>query len=248
MNFGGQQSTREGEKFRGTLNSIAYGEVMAAAAKNIQKEMMDEEDANRNRREAHVDIDDLLDDPELERLHEERLAQLQREQEKRVQMKAKGHGTYDLIEEGDFLEAVTKTELVVVHFFHKEFERCKIVDKHMKILAQKYFDTKFVKLSAPEAPFFTQKLGVRVLPCLIIFRDGVTVDRITGFEELGCSDDFSTHVFERRLKQARALKKKQKTESDDDEDDEDWNRAGRSVYAGERPRLADEDSDFSESD
>ena len=37
MNFGGQESTREGEKFRGTLNSIAYGEVMAAAAKNLQR-------------------------------------------------------------------------------------------------------------------------------------------------------------------------------------------------------------------
>ena len=74
--------------------------------------------------------------------------------------------------------------------------------------------------------------------------------RITGFEELGSSDDFSTHVFERRLKQARALKKKQKTESDDENDDEDWNRnqVHRSVYAGERQYLKDEDSDFSDSD
>ena len=35
MNFG--ESTKEGEKFRGTLNSIAYGEVMGAAARNLQK-------------------------------------------------------------------------------------------------------------------------------------------------------------------------------------------------------------------
>ncbi len=92
------------------------------------------------------------------------------------------------------------------------------------------------------------KLQIQVLPCIIIFRDGVTCDRITGFEELGSTDDFSTHVFERRLKQARALRKKQKTESDDEKDEEDWNRVDRSVYAGERQYLVDEDSDFSDSD
>ena len=39
-----------------------------------------------------VDIDDLLDDPELERLHAERLASLQREAEKRAVLQRKGHG------------------------------------------------------------------------------------------------------------------------------------------------------------
>lgn len=72
--------------------------------------------------------------------------------------------------------------------------------------------------------------------------------RITGFEELGSTDDFSTKVFERRLKEARVLKKKQKTESDDEIDEDDWNRMGRSVYTGERQILKDEDSDFSDSD
>ncbi len=202
MNFGGQESTREGEKFRGTLNSIAYGEVMSAAAKNLQKvrasesttrtseadetatpalahsaasdtltfvrdpsfsfivaalfetkqEMMDAEASARERNQAYIDMDDLLDDPDLQRIHEERIAALQKEAEKRAEMKQKGHGTYEEIEEGKFLEVVTKTDLVVVHFFHKEFERCKIVDKHLKILSTKYFDTKFVKISAPVSP------------------------------------------------------------------------------------------------
>jgi len=53
------------------------------------------------------------------------------------------------VAEGDFLEVVTKTPLVVVHFFHKEFERCNIVDKHLALLAQKYLDTRFIKMSAP---------------------------------------------------------------------------------------------------
>ena len=39
-----------------------------------------------------MDVDDLLDDPELERLHAERLAAMQKEAEKRVQLQRKGHG------------------------------------------------------------------------------------------------------------------------------------------------------------
>jgi hypothetical protein len=38
---------------------------------------------------------------------------------------------------------------VVCHFFHKDFERCKIVDKHLGLLAKKYLETRFIKLSAP---------------------------------------------------------------------------------------------------
>ena len=50
---------------------------------------------------------------------------------------------------GDFLEAVTKTDNVVCHFFHRDFERCKLLDKHLSILARKYFDTRFIRVSAP---------------------------------------------------------------------------------------------------
>ena len=39
-----------------------------------------------------IDIDDLLDDPELERLHAERLHAMQKEAEKRAILQRKGHG------------------------------------------------------------------------------------------------------------------------------------------------------------
>lgn len=99
-----------------------------------------------------VDMDDLLDDPELERLHAERLAQLKESMEKRAKESEwlkRGHGQLTEIEEGDFLEIVTKTDRVLCHFFHRDFERCKILDKHLLKLADKHKETKFVKLSAP---------------------------------------------------------------------------------------------------
>ena len=53
------------------------------------------------------------------------------------------------VEEGDFLEIVTQAQRVVCHFYHRDFERCKLLDKHLQVLARKYFDTRFIKLSAP---------------------------------------------------------------------------------------------------
>lgn len=98
---------------------------------------------------AAVDVNDLLDDAELQKLHEERIAKLQAEQEKRVVLQRKGHGELQEITEAEFLEVVTKTDMVVCHFFHRDFERCKIMDKHLSILAKRYFKTRFIKLSAP---------------------------------------------------------------------------------------------------
>ncbi len=34
-----------------------------------------------------------------------------------------------------------------------------------------------------EAPFFTEKLQTRVLPCVICFLDGIAMDRLVGFDQ-----------------------------------------------------------------
>lgn len=65
---------------------------------------MEAENASRQIRHNDVDIDDLLDDPELERLHAERLYALQKEAEKRVKLQQKGHGEVQEVEEGQFLQ------------------------------------------------------------------------------------------------------------------------------------------------
>lgn len=47
-------------------------------------------------------------------------------------------------------------------------------------------------LHEQDAPFFTVKLNVKVLPCVVLFSGGVAVDRTVGFDEYGAKDDFST--------------------------------------------------------
>jgi thiol-disulfide isomerase/thioredoxin len=186
----------------------------------------------------HVDIDDLLNDPDLEKLHAERLAALQQEVEKRAAMQRTGHGTYEEVAEGDFLEIVTKTQLVVVHFFHRDFDRCKILDKHFTALCQKHFATRFIKISAPDAPFFIEKLQVRTLPCIVSFIDGVAGDRIVGFEELGGKDDFTTERLENRLIKGGTVKPAPVVI------DEQPTRTMRQGFNVLKQTESDEDSDF----
>jgi thioredoxin-like negative regulator of GroEL len=164
---------------------------------------------------SNLDVREILDDPDLERLHAERLASLKQEAEKRAEMEKKGHGSYEDVVEGDFLEIVTKTPSVVAHFYHPNFERCRVMDKHLAILARKYFDTRFIKISAPDAPFFVEKLNVKMLPCLICFFNGVAGRRLVGFDELGGKDDFQTELLEDILKNSSAVKEAIKASNDE---------------------------------
>ena len=43
------------------------------------------------------------------------------------------------------------------------------------------------------------KLHIQTLPTLIIFKDGVTTERLTGFEEIGNKDEFRTEVLEHAI-------------------------------------------------
>ena len=84
------------------------------------------------------------------------------------------------------------------------------------------------------APFLVTKMNVRVLPCVIAFVDGVSVDRIIGFEGLGYSEGtFSTADLEARLLKAGVLtrvkttgdevvRQKRLQEEKEEEDDDEW--------------------------
>ncbi|KAL6566231.1 Thioredoxin domain-containing protein plp3b [Orobanche gracilis] len=162
-----------------------------------------------------VDLDELMDDPELEKLHADRIASLKKEAEKRKKLKKQGHGEYREITEADFLSEVTSSENVICHFYHREFYRCKIMDKHLKSLAPRHLKTKFMKVDAENATFFVSKLAIKTLPCVILFRKGVATDRVVGFQDLGAKDDFTTRTLENLLLKKGIIDSKWEEEGDD---------------------------------
>ncbi|XP_050228052.1 thioredoxin domain-containing protein PLP3B-like [Mercurialis annua] len=204
------------DKVKTSFSNIAFGNVMAAAARDYEKELLAQEKKQASSSiNEEVDLDELMDDPELEKLHADRIAALKKEVEKREALKKQGHGEYREVTEGDFLGEVTGSEHVICHFFHKEFYRCKIMDKHMKALSLRHLDTKFIKLDAENAPFFISKLGVKTLPCVILFRKGIAFDRLVGFQDLGAKDDFATKTLENLLIKKGIISEKKDIEEND---------------------------------
>ena len=65
----------------------------------------------------------------------------------------------------------------VIHFFHHKFKRCEIMDKHLQKLAPKYFNTLFIRVFVENVPWLVERLGVKVLPCVLTFVNGTSKDR-----------------------------------------------------------------------
>ena len=139
------------------------------------------------------EFDDLLEDdndPVLEALRQKRMAEIKKAHTQHAENIAKGHGQFRTITQDEFLpECTGSSEWVAIHFFHKDFERCQILDKHLEKIAKRHLSCKFLRIDVEKAPFFVAKLAIRTLPTLIVFHDGKAVKRLMGFEGLSSTED-----------------------------------------------------------
>ncbi|KAF8746027.1 hypothetical protein AX14_004309 [Amanita brunnescens Koide BX004] len=116
------------------------------------------------------------------------------------EMQQNSHGSYtEITDEKEVVRVSAHEPRCVLHFYHSNFRRCEIMDKHLATLAAKYFRTRFSRVFVENAPWLVQRLAIKVLPCVMCFVDGVSKDRLVGFEELGNTDSFTTAVLETRL-------------------------------------------------
>ena len=130
-------------------------------------------------------------------MREQRMMQLKRELDAK---KVPTFGSYETInDEKKLMLMTTSTNSMVIHFAHKDFKRCRIMDQHMEILAKKYLYTRFVRVYVENVPFLVDRMDIKVLPCVISFIDGKGVDRLLGFEGVSEGDSFSSSELEARL-------------------------------------------------
>jgi len=143
------------------------------------------------------------------------------------------YGDYRDIEESEFLDTLLKNKKVVCHFYHPEFEKCKVMDKHLRQIAYDHPETLFVKINAEKAPFFSVKLNIKVLPTVIFSNEGKAFERIVGFEGLDGVEDFKTLSLIRKLVLNKMIQPKnnqesgkmsiaKKTKINNDDSDEDY--------------------------
>lgn len=197
-----------------------------------------EEDSNDKSDEEWMDSDDDEDDPVLEAMRQKRLQEMQQAHQQKMKELALGHGQVRTIVQDEFLSECTgQSDFVAVHFFHNDYERCKIMDHHLQQVAPKHTSCKFLRIDAAKAPFFVTKLQVRTLPTLIIFHKGKAVARLVGFDGLISSstkdpDAWETSSLQRWLATTGAI---QYDSSKDDRNDDsaDMNRrSNRIVHRG----------------
>ncbi|PMD14859.1 thioredoxin-like protein [Hyaloscypha hepaticicola] len=192
-------------------------------------------DANNSDDEDAL-IASLEDSPALDAFREQRIQQLHSEFTRAKAQKNEGFGNYtEIKEEKALMDLTTSVKYAVVHFAKDDFARCGVMDGHLEALAPKHFDTRFLKMNVENAPFLVTKLKIQVLPCVLAFVNGVSVDRIVGFEGLGYTQDtFKTKDLEARLLQSGVIQRAKatgdasikfgvtKAKKDDSDDGDDW--------------------------
>ena len=159
--------------------------------------------------------DALLDanDSELEILREKRLAQMKVKQEQQLQWRAAGHGVYTELEStqhsGDvakaFFDAAKSSQRLVIHFYRNTTRSCDVFHRALSELAPKHLETKFIKIdvegcddsreggSGVGSKYLVEKLGIVVMPTILIVLDRKATHHIRGFDELGSTEEFSVN-------------------------------------------------------
>lgn len=168
------------------------------------------ENVNKEDADHDSDFDDDMDGEGAEimrRMAESRYGQIQEDDSRRREdFKNKGSiGEFLEVTEEEFFHIVTKNEYAVCHFYHKDFNRCKIAEHHLKIVAHSHPECKFLQVDVDKSPFLVQKLLVVVLPTICMFKDGVKIDEINGFDDLGGKDEFETVALTRRLARSKVV-------------------------------------------
>jgi len=129
------------------LTELMTDMMMEKAAKDKQqlgnknlspsKQAVDKYDEEDNAIDSKSDDNS---DSELETLRKRRLKEMMQQ----ACQKAKENGNVQDVDECDFLKIVTGSNIVLCHFYHQTFERCKILDMHLSRIAAIHPKSKFI--------------------------------------------------------------------------------------------------------
>lgn len=172
-------------------------------AKAIQNQLIQATNIIEQQVDAEINRLDQMGEDDYEALRRKRLQQLKKAQQQKQEWLSQGHGKYEEIaDEKEFFDVCKKSKNVVCHFYRDSTFRCKIIDKHLNLLATKHIEARFVKINAEKCKFLVDRLHIVVLPTICLAKDGKTVDYIIGFDDLGGIDDFPTEMLEWRIARA----------------------------------------------
>lgn len=143
------------------------------------------------------DLDDFDDDELIYKLREKRIETMKKAA--KTDFTNYGNGLLNILtKENELLTMSTNIPRLIILFSHPDFKRCQTMQRHLSNIAKKQTRAKFVCIDAFNAPFMAFQMTVKVLPCLIVIKDGHAVERLVGFEGLQSLDgeDFAEKILE----------------------------------------------------
>ncbi|KAH7343505.1 thioredoxin-like protein [Rhizoctonia solani] len=184
------------------LRTSATRDTTIGDSKDIDDRLSDDDDEDKLFEELEKDEFDMSG------LREKRMEELKAQIAQVRDMRENEHGRLtEITDEKEVIKTSANESRCIIHFYHRDFRRCDIMNKHLEILASRHFKTRFIKVFVENVPWLVEKLQVKVLPCVICFVRGVSKDKIVGFEELGNEDGFKTATLELRLTQSGVVDK-----------------------------------------
>ncbi|KAI0463561.1 hypothetical protein LJB42_002563 [Komagataella kurtzmanii] len=155
--------------------------------------------------ELFDELEKDIEDQFLAKYRAERIQQLKQEitkiKDHSSNINLNDHGNMKTIDtEDELLKETVDNERVVIHFFNPSFSTCRIMDEKLSIISTKHIGTRFFRIEAHRAPFLVAKLGIKVLPCVVLYYKGLERDRIVGFDRLSNSQtNFELEALEELL-------------------------------------------------
>lgn len=190
---------REKQKTRQTMTQAPPSNAKEVLEAALYAERLLDEEINRLNN---------LETEDYEVLREKRYKLLKLQHQQQQMWLSKKHGQYtEVQDEREWFEACQGSMNVVCHFYTDSSMNCKIMDKHLGLLAEKHPETRFIKINAEKSPFLTQRLSIWMMPTVLLLQNSQTVDKLEGFAALGNKEDFSTATLERYIRQRKLFLK-----------------------------------------
>ncbi|MEX0656140.1 MAG: thioredoxin [Nitrosopumilaceae archaeon] len=118
-----------------------------------------------------------MEDPELEKIKEKKLAELLKRQ---TELKTQQELDVIDLNEANFDQVISSDTPTLVDFWAEWCGPCRMMHPIFTRLAKKYTKIRFARLNVDQSQSIAMRFGVQAIPTFIMFKSGLPADKMMG--------------------------------------------------------------------